>query len=87
MSITSLTNKLARKKKYARYKATREEESRREVRGPEKSLGHILTSTLATSVGKSSVASHLESPLTRKTTSLFSGHPEKEFLVNPIQEP
>jgi len=37
--------------------------------------------------GKSSISSHLEPPLTRKTTSLLSGQPKMEFLINPTQEP
>lgn len=73
VSNASFTNTLVRKKKSARNKATREEESGQEVCGPEKSPEHILASTITTSVGKYFVATHFESPTIRKTTSLLSG--------------
>ena len=88
---TSFTNKLARTRKYARKKASREEESEQEVCSPEKSLvvdpKQIITSTVKSSFGKSYVVAHLKPPLARKSTSLLSGQPEEEFLINPIQEP
>ena len=83
MSTTSFTNTLSRTRNFARKNAAKKEESEQEVCSPEQ----VNNSTVESYVGKSSIDAHLESPFTRKTTSLLSGQPEEEFLVNPVIEP